>query len=150
MCPAGTVECTSFDAPAPTVAPVAVCPPQSCATGTFGPCQQSNGVCWPFFPGTTICPTGTSACYARASPTPAPYVYVDAHGAQVSVSSYSHTYGVSLTSDECSGATITLQAEPCYSGQPGWNALCLPLVVTLTAATTTLRRQLGTWRAGVM
>ena len=58
LCPAGTVECSGFDA-RPSEANVQC---SGCFGTSSGSCQAPDGVCWDFFPGTSICPAGTYLC----------------------------------------------------------------------------------------
>lgn len=49
----------------------------SCWPGTSGPCRSANTVCWGYYPGTTVCPSGSFPC-ASASFAQADSPHVDA------------------------------------------------------------------------
>lgn len=76
VCPSGSVKCaTGEQGGFPPKGPGDQC--SGCWPGTQGPCQRSDTVCDPFFPGSQECPAGANECAEAGSLPSEPIVVVD-------------------------------------------------------------------------
>ena len=143
VCPVGTSECTSYEDTPPVDHVGLVCPADTCAHGSSGPCQDSSsGECATYFDSTAVCPAGTASCYhadgVSSATKSAPVnsksaTTVTSKGSAMSVSQGTSEYVVTVASQEVGKASVQVVGEPCKEGQLSWRAFCLPLVVTVGA-----------------
>lgn len=123
-----------------------------CWPGTSGPCRQgNNGVCWPYFPGTALCPVGTSSCFGGgvgsgggvgggsgggvAGGSGGGGGSVPANGTTMHIFVGGVEYGIQLSGSAYSGGFVEGGTQACGGGADSGLALggttCLPVSVTL-------------------
>ena len=123
LCPLGTMECASFDAHAQPPSP-------DCSNCS---CHMLDGSCVGYYPGTAVCPAGTTYCHRTGNTVLDAIQFLSAGTSAILHSGNLDYYVLQLVLElalvEYISATASLQSQPCANTGyvPG---ACLPLVVS--------------------